>query len=375
MEYLKLPDILCLSHLRWDFVFQRPQQLLTRAARDRRVFFYEERLYSDEIEPRLHVGERAGSVRVAMPLLPRELREKDATQAAERKLCDDLLARFNVRNYILWFYTPMAVDYTEHLRPMLTVYDCMDELSGFEQAPPDLSAKEARLFQRADLVFTGGRSLYEAKRHLHPHVSLFPSSVDTAHFSQARSLRYYGVIDERMDLQLLDGIAAATPQWHYVLVGPIAKIRSDRLPQRSNLHFLGAKSYAELPAYIAGWHVALLPFARNKATRFISPTKVPEYLAAGKPIVSTPIEDVVCEYGEGEMVYIAGTVSDFIAAAHRAMNRDGTVEWLRRVDEHLAKSSWDSTWQRMDQLIDSALGHVSKVSFRAIKAMQTPCCE
>ena len=264
----------------------------------------------------------------------------------------------------------MAMAFTRHLEPLVTVYDCMDELSLFAGAPPSLKACEAELFKRAELVFTGGQSLYEVKRNQHPNVYAFPSSIDKAHFAQARNfeadpldqvdiphprLGFFGVIDERMDLELLAGIAEARPNWHLVIIGPVVKIDPAILPRHKNIHYLGGKNYQELPDYIAGWDVALLPFARNESTRFISPTKTPEYLAAGKPVVSTSIRDVVNPYGQMDMVYIADTVAQFITAIETALNQNSDPSWLAKVDTFLAQTSWDSTWEGMIQLVESVI--------------------
>jgi UDP-galactopyranose mutase len=291
---------------------------MTRCAQERRVFFIEEPIFEPGIVPRLQV-ERDGAVRVATPHLPAGTSVADARRQ-QRVLLDDLMGREGVTSFLLWYYTPMALPFTAHLEPMAVVYDCMDELSAFRNAPPDLKALEARLLERADLVLTGGHSLYEAKRHQHPNIHPFPSSVDVEHFGRARRVQedpsdqadiphprlgFFGVIDERMNLDLLERVAAARPDWQLVMLGPIVKIDASALPARPNIHYLGAKSYEELPHYVGGWDVALLPFALNDATRFISPTKTPEYMAAGLPVVSTSIRDVVRPYGQQGLVRIA----------------------------------------------------------------------
>jgi UDP-galactopyranose mutase len=242
----------------------------------------------------------------------------------------------------------------------------MDELSAFKNAPPMLRALEADLMQRADLVFTGGRSLYEAKRHQHHNIHPFPSSVDVEHFRSARAmtseppdqetiphprLGFFGVIDERMDLPLLTGVADARPDWQLVMLGPVVKIDAAMLPARANIHYLGGRSYRDLPQYIAGWDVALLPFARNDATRFISPTKTPEYMAAGKPVVSTSIADVVRPYGERGLVRIADDAASFVAACEMALHEDGATR-VRAFDRYLKRLSWDVTWGRMLALVN-----------------------
>ena len=368
----RLPDLVCLSHLRWNFVFQRPQHLLSRFARERRVFFFEEPVYGPG-PARLEVTESKEGVWVVVPHLPEGLTEGEVAEY-QRVLIDELLAGHAVKRYVTWYYTPMAVAFTRHLTPLAVIYDCMDELSAFRGAPPGLLYLEAELLRRADLVFTGGQSLYEAKKDRHPDVHAFPSSVDVAHFATARGtteepedqaklphprMGFFGVVDERMDLELLAAVADARPDWQLVIIGPVVKIDAANLPRRANLHYLGGKQYAQLPAYLAGWDVALMPFARNESTRFISPTKTPEYLAAGKPVVSTSIRDVVRPYGDLGLVHIADAPEDFVRACEAALARS-REEWLPRVDAHLATMSWDSTWARMKVLMDAAAARTGK---------------
>jgi len=360
------PDLVCFSHLRWDFVYQRPQHLLSRCARTRRVFFVEEPIF-DNGSMHLEISQRDCGVWVVVPHLPEGLRSEVALGAVKRDLIDRLFAERGIRDYVLWYYTPMALDCTSHLSPLVTVYDCMDELSAFKGAPAALREREDELFRRADLVFTGGQSLYEAKCDRHPSVHAFPSSIDREHFARARTpteepgdqvmlprprLGFFGVIDERLDIELLDAVARARPDWQLVMIGPVVKIDPAILPRRDNLHYLGAKSYAELPSYIAGWDLALLPFARNESTRFISPTKTPEYLAAGRPVVSTSIRDVVRPYGDAGLVRIADTPDEFVRAAEVAMAEDAGPDWLARVDKFLTGNSWDETWGQMSRRIN-----------------------
>jgi UDP-galactopyranose mutase len=356
--------------LRWNFVFQRPQHLLTRCARESaRVYFIEEPIIDPGGAPRLELSASHG-VRVAVPRLPDGLTEQDTTVAL-RRLVDGLIAGERIGEFLAWYYTPMALPFTDHLTPSATVYDCMDELSSFKGAPPALRQQEAALMRRADLVLTGGQSLYEAKRNQHHNIHPFPSSVDVSHFAAARRptadpvdqagigrprLGFFGVIDERMDIALLDAVAAARPDWQLVLVGPVVKIDPATLPRRANIHYLGSKTYEELPRYLAGWDVALLPFAINEATRFISPTKTPEYLAAGKPVVSTPIRDVVRPYGQQGLVRIAADAPAFVAACEAALAEDATAR-IRQADAFLRQTSWDGTWRRIRLLVDRLLEH------------------
>lgn len=361
------PPLVCFSHLRWDFVYQRPQHLLSRCAQTRRVFFFEEPILTSSQTSWLNVSRRDCGVWSVVPHLPAGVDAAIATEI-QQTMIDGLLDKWFISNPIFWYYTPMALSFTAHLKPLMMVYDCMDELSAFRGASPLLREHEAQLFQRANVVFTGGQSLYEAKRDHHANVHAFPSSIEVEHFSQARTittdpadqaeiphprLGFYGVIDERMDIELLDGIAAARPDWQLVLIGPVVKIDPASLPRRPNIHYLGGKSYQELPHYLAGWDVALLPFALNESTRFISPTKTPEYLAAGKPVVSTSIRDVVRPYGQQQLVQIADTVPEFVAAVERALQQTSCDSaWLDRVDAFLAQTSWDQTWNQMMQCMN-----------------------
>jgi UDP-galactopyranose mutase len=357
-------DLVCLSHLRWNSVFQRPQQLMTRCARGDRVFFVEEPVRAER--DGVTVTHTDG-VHVVVPGLTSRS-DEDPERRLSRLLSRALRAH-HVSDFVLWYYTPMAIGFTRRLAPAAVVYDCMDELSAFAGAPPLLRERESELFARADLVLTGGRSLYEAKRQRHLNVHAFPSSVDVPHFARARGgatdpsdqasiphprLGFFGVIDERMDCRLVSAVAAARPHWHLVLIGPTAKIERAALPVAPNIHYLGKKPYDLLPDYLAGWDVALMPFARNEATRFISPTKTTEYLAAGKPVVSTSIRDVVSPYGESGLVRIADEPSDFVAAIEAALLEDRAPH-ISAADTFLAHMSWDATWQSMAGLIRAAI--------------------
>jgi glycosyltransferase involved in cell wall biosynthesis len=362
------PILFCFSHLRWGFVYQRPQHLLTRAARHFRVLFIEEPHFESGAMPRLdHVADPSG-VEVLVPILPEGL-DESAVEASQRGLIDRLLLQAKGRPHIFWYYTPMALGFTDHHEPDLCVYDCMDELSAFRFAPAKLKDRERALLRRADLVFTGGQSLYEAKKGQHRNVHAFPSSIDAAHFAQARKptndpqdqrhiphprLGFFGVIDERMDLDLLREVAELRPDWQFVMIGPVVKIDEAKLPRSANIHWLGGKRYENLPGYLAGWDLGLMPFAINESTRFISPTKTPEFLAAGVPVVSTPIVDVVRSYGAPGLVEIASDAAAVVAKAEALLARPKSP-WLEKVDRHLSGLSWDKTWGAMHALMRGQL--------------------
>jgi len=380
------PDLICFSHLRWDFVYQRPQHLLSRAALDRRVFFIEEPIFVNG-SVRHEIHERDNGVKVVVPFLPEGLRSDVAIEAMMKEMTLRLFPQEAIADYVFWYYTPMALTFTDHLKPLASVYDCMDELTAFKGAPTQLQDYERQLFKAVDLVFTGGQSLYEAKRQQHPAVHAFPSSIDVNHFRQGRTaqadppdqkdvpfprLGFFGVIDERFDIALLDEAASLRPDWHFVMIGPVVKVDPATLPQRPNIHYLGSKKYDELPRYLAGWDVALLLFARNEATRFISPTKTPEYLAAGKPVISTSIRDVVRPYGEMGLVRIADTPVELVAAAEELMSgRTVDQDWLQQVDNFLAGMSWDRTWSEMSRMLAYAVQTNQNREWRGKKAVNS----
>ena len=363
-------DIICFCHLRWNFVYQRPQHLMSRFAKEHRVFFFEEPILSDNTEATIEITKDAASnTWIVVPFLPAESNAQERIMQ-QKMLLNSLIASMRIAEYILWYYSPMVLCWTEHLNPQLIVYDCMDELSAFKFAPPELVTQERKLFGMADLVFTGGHSLYEAKKHLHSNIYPFPSSIDKTHFIVARTnlqeppdqeiiphprLGFYGVLDERLDIALLNEMASLRPSWHFILIGPVVKIDPASLPQTNNIHYLGMKSYNELPAYLAGWDIALMPFAINESTKFISPTKTPEYLTGGKPVISTAIKDVVNPYGSEGLVHIADTAEEFILAAERELVNNNYDAWLGRVDTYLSGISWDRTWQGMETLIGIAI--------------------
>ena len=376
--------LLCFSHLRWNFVFQRPQHLMSRFAREMNVIFWEEPVEIGAHETAyLQVSEapEAPNVRVVVPHLPQGIPE-DAREAALMRLLDAHIA--SVRGLLIaWYYTPMMLPFSRHLEADLTVFDAMDELSKFKFAPVKLLELEQELIDSSDIVFTGGSSLYEAKKDRHSNVHCFPSSVDRVHFLKARAhqfdpadqedlpkprLGFYGVIDERFDTELLDEVATLRPDWSFVMVGPVVKISEDDLPKRPNIHYLGGKTYDQLPAYLSGWDVALMPFAMNESTQFISPTKTPEYLAGGKPVVSTPIRDVVRHYGQLEAVKFADNAADFVAQCEKALELSHVPEggWLAEADLMLSRTSWETTQARMAGLVADLLGERGSANLPAI---------
>jgi glycosyltransferase involved in cell wall biosynthesis len=379
--FLQDIDLLCFCHLRWGFVFQRPNHLLSRFSKHQRVFFIEELIFH-EGEDQLQIENYNENLFVVTPHIKSGLQEEEVHNC-QRKLINKLLADMSIEKYFSWYYTPMALPFTDHLTPEFTVYDCMDELSAFKFAPPQLTILEKELFKKADVVFTGGQSIYESKKNAHHNIYAFPSSIDKHHFGQSRKIKedpedqkhiphprfgFFGVIDERFDIELIDAVAKAKPEWHFVLLGPVVKIDPAILPKYDNVHYLGGKKYDELPNYIAGWDIAMVAFAMNESTKFISPTKTPEYLAAGKPVISTPIRDVVRPYGDNKLVHIVSNADEFIKAAEKELNKKRKSAWLKKVDDFLLYNSWDRTWGEMVRHIENAYVLNSEKSKKEKKA-------
>jgi UDP-galactopyranose mutase len=359
-------NIVCFSHLRWNFVFQRPQHLLTRAAKEHHVYYIEEPIGADASS--LQIANDPSGVTVITPHI-RECQDV-------RDILDDFLLELE-GEIVTWFYTPMALPLASSLTPSITVFDCMDELSAFKFASPELKRAERKLIDQADIIFTGGQSLYEAKKPMHANVHCFPSSVDAQHFAKAKRLNvedptdqkhikgprfgFFGVIDERFDIELLGALADIRPEWSFIMIGPVVKIDPETLPRRDNIHWLGGRDYKYLPQYLAHWDCGIMPFAMNEATRFISPTKTPEFLAAGLPVVSTPIRDVVRPYGEKGLVEIASTATAFAEACAKATHNVDD-NWRAKVDDFLSSMSWDATWAAMKKEIEACtVGEVRPV--------------
>jgi glycosyltransferase involved in cell wall biosynthesis len=371
-------DLVVVSHLRWSFVWQRPQQLLSRLARHHRILFVEEPVVVDESSTSCaRLQEVHPNIVVLTPQLSSE-------QAGETPLwlwpgqeeitqqVNTALSALDFRNYALWFYTPIPEFLSTALRPMMLVYDVMDELSNFKFAPPELPERERSLLRRSEVVFTGGASLYDAKKQYNPNTHLFASGVDSAHYRTACDpettvpdwmqalpgprAAYIGVIDERMDYDIIAAMAQARPDVQFAMCGPIVKVDPATLPQAPNLHYPGQQSYADLPRILKGCQVCLMPFARNEATRYISPTKTLEYMATFRPIVSTPINDVVRFYSD--IVYLAETPEQFAEGIGHAL--DESLEDRRRkqgrIEKILAEHAWDAIAENMHVLMLASAG-------------------
>jgi len=357
MKYL-----LCFSHLSWNFVYQRPQHLLTRFSKKYHVFYFE--------EPKIGVSDQyIVNLQDGVYIVELLITDHENTSDRVRNLITKVIEAYDIENYITWYYTPLALQFTDHLDPEIIVYDSMDELSAFKFAPPQLIQLEEQLFKKADVVFTGGNSLYEAKKNRHHNIHSMPSSIDKLHFGKARTIQqepedqqsigfprlgFFGVVDERFDIELLRKVSGERPDWQFVIIGPVVKIDPNDLPRAENIHYLGPKTYAELPDYIAHWDIALILFALNESTEFISPTKTPEYLAAGRPVISTAIKDVVNPYGNAGLVQIIHDGNSFISAAEKIFADTEKERWLAEVDHFLENNSWDHTFKKMNALINEA---------------------
>jgi glycosyltransferase involved in cell wall biosynthesis len=364
------------SHLRWDFVWQRPQQLLSRFAQRSHVLFVEEPIYLDDVgDTRLDLSTPMARVHRAVPMLPADLRgEYDASIAVTRELLRHQLAADGAlgglfARPIQWFYTPMpAPAMIGAFGERAVVYDCMDELSKFRFAPAALVDRERYLMAQSDVVFAGGYKLSQSKAKYHQNVHFFGCGVDVAHFATARSadvevpreiaslkrpvIGYYGVIDERIDYDLLRALASSLTDAELVMVGPVVKVDPAELPHAENIHWLGQRQYAELPAHVKGFDVCLMPFALNEATEYINPTKTLEYMAAGKPIVSTAVSDVVHNFTP--VVAVADSYEEFVSAV-RAAIESPSAEMIARGLEQARANSWESIVARMERIIRDAM--------------------
>ena len=376
-----MPTLIVFCHLRWDFVFQRPQHLMTRLAEHYQILFVEEPVYT-EGQAYLHKTAAAPNVTVIRPHTAIHAPGfHDDQLPTLQTLLADLVP--SGEQPVVWFYTPMALPLLQGFTPSKIVYDCMDELAMFKNSPKQLLQRESALLNMADVVFTGGPSLYQSKRDRHANAHCFSSSVDAKHFRQAQDraishpdqahipgprLGFYGVIDERFDVDLVSAMADAHPEWQIVLVGPVVKIDPATLPKQPNVHYMGQRTYDQLPQFLAGWDVCLLPFAMNDSTKFISPTKVLEYMAAELPSVSTPITDVVVPYGD--VVAIADNAEQYIAACERqlAMSEAERQAMAKRMREVVAGTSWDRTATKMHELISSAVPNATAKRLVAGKA-------
>ncbi len=369
-------NLVVFSHLRWDFVYQRPQHILSRLARQHPVVYVEEPVF-DQGPAYLEQWTPAANVRVLRPHTPvRAAGFHDDQLSFLAPLIETHLQDHRIGDYAAWFHTPMALPLMAALEPSAVVYDCMEEFSASRSAPRQMQQRESALLRRADLVLTSGPSLYEAKRSANPNVICVPGAVDAAHFERRSALGkrhlvaraeelqgalpqprlgYYGVLDERLDLDLVRALADTDPSWQIVMVGPVVDIDPARLPRRPNIHWLGPQSYDLLPQLAAGWNVCLMPFALNEATRRITPTKTLEYMAAGRAVVTTAVPDVVALLGD--VVRVGLDAASFVHACRVALGETGPMQAdrLRRTAASVARCSWDNTARVIRQALETAV--------------------
>ena len=384
-----MPHLVVFSHLRWNFVFQRPQQLLARLARHHRVLFIEEPLHAVGA-PRLERSTPMPGVEVLQPHTPADVPGfHDDQLTFLRPLIHGHLARERIDDVVAWFCTPMALPLLSGLAPRAVVYDCLDDLASFRAAPRQMRQRESALLKIADLVFAAGPSLYESKRALHDRVVCLPSAVDASHYARDRALArveqvresealqgtiagprlgYFGVIDERVDLDLVARVADADPRWQLVMVGPVVKIDPSSLPRRPNIHWLGSQPYDLLPQLAAGWDVCLMPFVIDETTRYISPTKTLEYLAAGKPVVSTGVHDVKAMFAD--VVRIADGADGFIGAIRATLDETPLHRAERAADAQACvwRYSWDDTAAAAQRAIEAVLTRQTRMRTEPIAA-------
>ena len=348
-------DMVVFCHLRWQFVYQRPQHIISRMSHNMKILLIEEPIgYDDNQENTANLIEINENLTVLQP------RVKDIESIA------NLLPLYikNSNPDIGWFYSASFSPLLDFFEFETVIYDCMDELTLFKGAPEHLIHQEKYLMSNADIIFTGGKSLYESKKQHHDNVYCFPSSVDEPHFAKALNgieipqdisnlhapvVGYFGVIDERIDLKLLHVTAKKLPKVFFVMIGPLAKIDESDLPREENIYYLGMKSYNELPNYLKAFDIAMMPFAINDATKYISPTKTLEYMAAGKPIISTKITDVVRDYSN--CVSLIENADEFSDAITALFDARATTSLHKEYRDILDNTSWDATAEKMQNII------------------------
>lgn len=364
--------IVVFCHLSWDGVWQRPQQFLSRLAQTHPVLFVE--TYCSDVpagKVRTAPAPRHPNITVLQMHLPAARWHEGAFIDAERRRLLRTFLRTDARFAapVLWFYDPMAVvAFAGHCGERAIVYDCMDELSQFRGAPRELAERERLLLGVADVVFCGGRKMRDKRLPFNRNCHFYGTGVDCAHFGAARTadlpvdpqiaalpgkvLGYFGVIDERIDYELLANLADALPQCSVAMVGPTAKVNPADFPQRPNLHWLGRRDYADLPAITKGFAVCLMPFALNEATEYINPTKALEYMAAGRPIVSTALDEVRTNFGA--VCRIARSHHEFIAHCAQEADHPNRAR-IRRGLALTAQNTWEAIAAQMDQHLVAAV--------------------
>jgi glycosyltransferase involved in cell wall biosynthesis len=380
MKQIDLTDndsypIIVHCHLRWEGVWQRPQQFLSRLSQRHPILFIEGPILHDKNEAptfELLPVAQYPNVTVMRTHFPASRFQNGAWVDAERlrllkeAMNGPLKGRFECA--VQWFYDPMAAPcFIGKIGERAVVYDCMDELSQFKFAPPEIVAREKVLLASADVVFAGGRKMWLSKSRHNDNAHFYGCGVDVQHFAKARLaetelpadvanlkrpiLGYFGVVDERLDYDLIAKLADADPNWQIVMVGPTAKVNPDDLPKRANIHWLGRREYAQLPNYTKAFDVCLMPFALNEATEYINPTKALEYMATGRPIVSTAVPDVVSNFSEA--VNVAISQDCFVEMCVRALSAPDE-EAIQRGIEMANNNQWDAIVAKLE-------GHIEDV--------------
>lgn len=341
-------DLLVFSHLRWDFIFERPQHVLSRHASHRRVFYFEEPVFGMTDSPRLYLKPSQEKVQVVVPHLPLGM-EPSMMDGALSELLNELVYEEDIRDFTAMYYSPAALSFSRHLNPSIVIFDCMDH--AYENGRDS----ESELISRSDVVFTSNHTLYESKKINHNNIHPFPNSIDLNHFSHARMtvsepldqariphprIGFYGGMEKNFNFDLLTQMADLRPEFQFVMLGPIDRDPSE-LPLRDNIYYLGKKNYEEIPFYMAGWDAGIIPFK-------VKNPKTAEYLAAGKPVVSIALNEVIHPYGDAKLVYIANNANMFVECLEKAINESQyDPEWIERVNNFLDGNSWDATFLEM----------------------------
>jgi beta-glucosidase/6-phospho-beta-glucosidase/beta-galactosidase/glycosyltransferase involved in cell wall biosynthesis len=381
--------IVVFSHLRWGFVWQRPQQFLSRFARVHQVLFMEEPQFDlvEGSQPHLKMHRVMPNVTVACPHVPNSYNRNPALPELLRKFTRQAMADANTDGAfdcpLLWYYSPMDAAWSlGHFENRGIIYDCMDELSQFTGAPKALISNEARLMEHADVIFTGGYELWLRKKQ-RENVHFFGCGVEFNHFAQAQDeyttippdidfmarpiLGWFGVIDERVDYGMVGEMARLRPEWSFAMVGPVVKVDPNLLPHSPNLYWLGQRDYTVLPNYCRAFDICMMPFSINAATQYINPTKTLEYFATGRPVISTPVTDVVRQFSD--LVEIVKTTDEFLAAAERLLQQPDQERIARGIEKARA-SSWESTVKAMREIIGKAIADPGRRSSRKPEALK-----
>ena len=358
------PPLIVLSHIRWSFVCQRPQHLLTRLASWFDVYVVEEPVFVDG-EPALMSATHQNGVEVLTPRT-REFASgfHDSQLNALRPLLAEFMASRGLGEPLVWLTTPMALPLVADLEPLAVVYDCLDDVAAPGNAEPVRAAREKALMQLADIVLNGGPSAHALRHGTHPRLHCLAGAVDAAHFAPEHldgddvessvaaelhrglprpRLGFFGVVDQRLDLALVAGLAERRPDWQFVMAGPVVGLDPATLPRRPNLRWAGLQRYEALPHLMSHWDVCLLPFVVDETTRLLNPTQTLEYLAGGKPGVGTPVPDLVSLHGAA--VRIAADVDGVVAAVQALLDEPAPARAERRAraQAQVDAGSWDVT--------------------------------